>query len=136
MLQFFLELVRVVHKALNPPKHIRLLAIEGSLDKCLRQLEGQAGLPEGDLSLRGDTMKVAGFLTGLIATQHVIVSETSKKWRADSAKDGYISGSVTVHGGLTKKDIMCFAKLHISENCPGVFADNVCTTCGDSSSSH
>lgn len=131
MFHFFQRAARAAHKAINPPQHIRLSAVEESLDECLRKLEDAAGLPDGDLSLRGDTREVATFPTGHRGVQHVIVSKTSDKWKADVTKVGYISGSITVFPGRIGEEKTCLGKLHISKNCAGVYRDNVCTTCGD-----
>jgi hypothetical protein len=130
MQQLFQRVVHAVRKALNPPTHIRLYAVGGSLDDCLRQLEDEAGLPEGDLSLRGDSSEVATIF-GPRGLSHPIVSKTSEKWKGSSDKEGYIAGHVTLFAHDISPGNTCMGKLHISRNCPGVYRDNVCTTCGD-----
>jgi len=131
MFHFFQQAARAAHKAFNPPQHIRLSAVEESLDDCLRRLEDVAGLPMGDLSLSGDPMEVATWPHGHRGMKHFVVSKTSDKWKADVTKVGYIYGSVTIFPGRTTQEKTCLGKLHISKNCAGVYRDNVCTTCGD-----
>ena len=132
MSPFFQRVAHVVHELFNPPRHIRLVAVGASLNDCLRQLEDEAELPDGDLSLRGDSSEVAT-LFGPRGLSHPIVSKTSEKWKGSSDKEGYIAGHVTLFAHDISPGNTCMGRLHISRNCPGVYRDNVCTTCGDES---
>jgi hypothetical protein len=76
-------------------------------------------------------MEVATWPLGYRGLQYSVVSKTSEEWKTDDAKVGYICGSVTVFPGKTMQEKTYLGKLHISKNCPGVYRDNVCTTCGD-----
>jgi len=152
MLQIFQGIRRFFHQEVNrQPRHIRPFVVGDSLNDCLRKLEKEAGLPLGDLSLKEEPMEVSTWPVIRSGLRHSISSKTSEKWRADETKDGYIAGSVFEATGPAKlyaeqssglvplaaavlrlADSMKFQGfLHISKDCPGVYQDGVCTTCGD-----
>jgi hypothetical protein len=155
MLQIFQRLfqkpVSFVQGVLNPPEHIRLVGSGNSIEDCLRDLEKKARLPIGDLYVKGEPMKVVSFPVPRVGLNHFIGSRTSDAWAVDDSKQGYISGSIfeatspykPTDEQRSRLDIMgavavalanavqFLGRLHISKNCPGVYCDNVCTTCGD-----
>lgn len=135
MLQLFQRVfqkpINFAHAVLNPPQHLRPCACGDSLDECLRKLERKANLPIGDLYIKGESMKVASWPLGLRSQSHPVWSKTSDAWEASVSKQGYISGHVLEAEDKIGDLPSFFGTLHISKNCPGVYRDNVCTTCGD-----
>ena len=152
MLKTLLNKVRIVveavHDILNPPEHIRLTAVGTTIEECLRDLERQAELPIGDLGVTGRPYETCSFPIMRRGMTDFIKSKLSERWR-ELGVVGYISGSVTEMtkpASLDQEQLdrlppiivaavaaphVCIATLHISKNCPGVYRDNVCTTCGD-----
>lgn len=158
MLQFFHSVARVAQKVfnhpqkmLNRPRHIRVSVVGNSLGDCLQKLESKAGLPKGDLSVKSDPMKVTTFPVSRRGLRHSVVSKTSGQWKLDNTNIGYIAGHIFEATGKVElnneqelrmsplatgaiqyaNSITFFGSLHISKNCPGVYRDNICTTCGD-----
>lgn len=139
-------------RAFNPPRHIRLNSFGDSLDECLRALEKSANLPKGDLYIKSEPREVATFPIVRRGLSYTIGSHTSDLWKRIPSKQGYICGSVfesrerariTMEQSRRMSPLVLlglheanscnfFASLHISKNCPGVYKDGVCTTCGDS----
>ncbi len=114
-------------------KHTRIQVVGASLTDCLRKLEKEAGLPNGDLSI-SDTkgVEVAGWPTGHEATKHNFISETSENIKLSPGMEGCIVGSVLKsHDSIA--GIQYGATMHISKNCPGIYSDGGCTSCGDRS---
>lgn len=132
--QFGAVCTEVVHVC-HPPKHIRLTAVGDTIDACLRKLEGAADLSPGDLSIdEGKGIRLRAWPTGLRSTRYPINSQLSEQWQHDVTKVGYITGSLYVPDEgchIVFGSDTCYATLHISQNCPGVYRDNVCTSCGD-----
>lgn len=137
MLQIFQKLfqrpIRFVQAVLNPPQHIRLDTFGTSMHDCLHRLEKKADLPAGDLYIKGESMKVASWPLGLRSLRHSVGSKTSDMNEADVSKQGYVGGHVIepLEVVISGSEYRFFGSLHISKNCPGVYRDNVCTTCGD-----
>lgn len=135
MLQIFQRLlrkpVRFVQSVLKPPEHIRLVGFGNSLQECLRDLEKAAHLPVGDLYVKYKTIEEYPVFT----KNYFVGSKTADLWKADSSKQGYVAGCVVESFELAKSDgdggYKFLGSLHISKNCPGVYYENVCTTCGD-----
>ena len=140
--------VRLIRRIFNPPSHKDFRTIGNSVEECLRDLEAQAGLPPGDLTLVGEPRAVTSFPAMRNGLNHLIVSNTSAAWKKDPKKEGYISGGVfeaTEPSSLTDEQlskmpyffalvitapIVFFGELHIIKNCPGIFKDNACIECG------
>ncbi|MCK9345278.1 MAG: hypothetical protein M0P64_04175 [Candidatus Pacebacteria bacterium] len=136
VLSFFGKVAKDVHTAFNPPQHLRFDAFGASRDECLRNLEKEAGLPKGDLYVKGEPMKVASWPLGLRSLRYGIWSKTSAEWEAE--KRGYVSGSLLepTQKVFEENRYNFMGSLNISKNCPGVFRQresdykSVCTTCG------
>lgn len=142
-----------VRKFVTPtprPQHIRVFETAGTIEDCLRKLERSCGLPKGDLSIvPGDPREVCTFPAMRKGLSYQISSKLSEQWREEGR--GYIAGSIFETEGpsdltnaqLARMDMLvaaaisiphiCVGNLHISKNCPGVYSDNVCITCGDRS---
>ncbi|MFC1775339.1 hypothetical protein ACFLY0_00660 [Patescibacteria group bacterium] len=133
ILRFVRSILQWVYEVTHPPQHIRINGSGYSFGECLRDLEEGAGLPRYDLSIdkRNVPMRIAAWPTGHSGSKYNISSKTSKKWKT-SGRDGYIGGSIIEPDtdlGLGEKVFV--GNIHISKNCPGVFANGVCTSCGD-----
>lgn len=130
--KLFQRQVKFLHKAMNPPQHFRPSTFAADLDQCLRNLEKEARLPSGDLYIKGEPMKFASWPQGFKILSYPVSSKTSDAWEADDLKLGYICGSVTEPSSppILGDKRRFFGSLHISNNCPGVFRNNVCTSCG------
>ncbi len=121
------------------PKHIRIRSVGVSEDECLRELEREGKLPRGDLSIdHKKGIKMASFPSGVRSIRYPILSKRGVELEQDATKVGYITGSLykvakelPVELLLKKGSHLYHADLHISSNCPGVYRDRVCTTCGD-----
>jgi len=127
MLSIFQQIGSGIHKILHPPQHVHLSVTSKDAYNCLRKLEKKASLPVGDLSIRDDDpMEVAGWPTGHKGLRYIIDSKTSDEWKDDGSRQGYIAGSAI----KDKNSGTFIGSLHISKNCPGIFRDSICTTCG------
>ncbi len=132
----------------NPPRHLHFSSAQDSVDACLRDLEHKTRLPKGDLYIKGEPRHdMCSFPAMRSGTQYFLGSITAERWKV-----GYISGTVFETDGATSlspKQLgsmhpvvaaaisvphIVVGRLHISKNCPGVYRENVCTTCGDRSS--
>lgn len=136
--RLFVGAIKAVDEAMNRPEHIRLVGYGETTEECLRGLEKQAGLPNGDLYIAGDSMRVASWPTGLRSTLRHVFSKTSDEWKNNPNKKGYICGSILEPDvNLLKEGRLSFmGSLHVSKNCSGSYRQresdgaSVCT-CGD-----
>ncbi len=148
MLTAFLTSIRQAIGLSPRPQHIRLFEAATSIEDCLRLLEKAGRLPVGDLSISDEPPReVCTFPAMRSGLEYRIVSKISEEWRV--ADNGYIAGTVfettepctleqdqldrmdpIVAAAVSIKHI-CVGTLHISKNCPGVYRDGVCTSCGD-----
>jgi hypothetical protein len=124
------------------PIHREVGVTTGSINECLRELERRAGLPEGDLSLTNhEPIDMVAPLAAMRVKVYSFDSKTSEQWRKEGK--GYISGRISeavgrseflpgiTHGAAVfAKPGMFYGNLFISKNCPGVFKDDTCTSCG------
>lgn len=129
----------IAERTPSPPMHIRVHSVGGDARDCLHELEREAGLPPLDLSFDYEKgMDWVSFPTGMRSICYPIVSKTGEQMKRKAAV-GYISGSLyepklQPHFFDTDERLISgkyHGTLHISKNCPGVYRDNICTTCGD-----
>ena len=111
-------------------KHEKLQVVGLSVSDCLRKLEKEAGLPAMDLFV-ADNMgtEVVGWPVGSKATKHIFISQTSENIKLTRDIQGYFTGSV-LKSEHPIVGIQFGATMHISKNCPGVYSNGVCTSCG------
>ncbi len=149
MLQVIQSLSSGFQRFFHPPTHIRLSVVGKSINECLRQLERKAGLPVDDLFIEGEPREVTTWPAMRDGIEHRIASKMSARWRADPVTEGYIAGTIFETAGpceLTSEQLrrmepivaaavavphICLGNIHISKNCPGVYKDNTCMTCGN-----
>lgn len=148
MLQFVTQPFRSFAKLFRPPSHTHPFVTAGSIEDCLRALEREARLPKNDLRIEGDPREVTTFPALRDGLEYRVVSKTSERWRDSPDVEGYIAGTVfetTGPSSLNQEQLgrmkpgiaaavaiphVCVGRLHISRNCPGVFKDDRCTSCG------
>lgn len=151
MLQILQRLFRAPVRLFNPPSHTEYVAAENSVEDCLRQLEKEARLPHGDLRINGAPEKLMAFPAMREGLQYRIVSATSERWADDPDAEGYIYGTVFETEGpsnLSHEQLhrmtpliaavvavphVCVGRLNVVRNCPGIFQDNRCMSCGHKS---
>ncbi|QSH39125.1 hypothetical protein JXR01_02340 [Candidatus Kaiserbacteria bacterium] len=135
----------IIHKVFHPPQHLRLEVQGDTLEDCLRNLERQAKVPVGDFFVEGEPESVVMLPARQTGKKYIVVSKVSEEWR--EAGKGYIAGSIfeptepmevgsessPLLAGIAQivNDVVFYGSVHVSKNCPGVYRDNVCTTCGD-----
>lgn len=122
--------------------HREIETVAESINECLRELERKGGLPRGDLSLTNhEPIDMVAPLAAMRVKVYSFNSRTSEQWRKEGK--GHISGriseaverseflpSITLVAAVFAKPGMFYGNLFISKNCPGVFKDDVCTSCG------
>lgn len=118
----------VLKKILNPPHHTHYKTDFENKAACLEALEHLSGLPEGDLYLSDEPPMDVVAAPRDWSKVYGVKSKTSELWSKDGSMEGYICG--TLLKSSKDNEIIFYGDLHVSKNCPGVFRDRVCTSCG------
>lgn len=129
MLQFQ-ERIKKLRKAIfERPRHFHVMSSGDTVQECLRVLERRSSLPSGDLSVSKHPRQhmVASLMFDVWMTG--LESKISERWRTEGK--GYVSGHISEPFERTELfRHRYYGILHVSENCPGVFEDGVCRSCG------
>jgi len=150
---FFRGIGMVLYQVVFPPSHQEFQVLGSGVEDCLRRLEREASLPQGDLSVTGNPREVKTWPIIRSAIEHQVCSKSGDALRDSPKTEGYISGHVTeicnpgiaaehldsgslqvgtlAHEALVHADSVMFSgTLNVVRNCPGVFHQGVCKNCG------
>jgi hypothetical protein len=131
----------VVQPILHPPQHKELFVVMPTFEECMREMEREGGLPEGDLSVSDREPEKVGYVPSWIdGIKYCLTSKSHEIWKQEG--QGYVYANITEVDGpslarlpfspaqIHNSPKAYIGKGHVSRNCPGAFKDNKCENCG------